>query len=87
MGSVTRDLQKKADDVLNDKQRGRIKEIGLQLRGPAAAFGSRSEVAEELKLTRRPKILKVATISARIGGSNRYCDAFGGGWSRPRSAG
>src|SRR5262249_4157294 len=47
------EFEKKFDDVLNDKQRERIKQVGLQLGGVQAWM--RKEVADELKLTDEQK--------------------------------
>lgn len=49
MADAEKEIAKKVDAVLNDKQRARLLEIQLQVRGPAALRAK--EVADALKLT------------------------------------
>jgi Spy/CpxP family protein refolding chaperone len=74
MQEMRKDMETKVDAVLNDKQKARMKEIRLQVRGTAALTDK--EVAESLKLT-DDQVNKIKDLNKTL--ADARTEAFSGG--------
>jgi Spy/CpxP family protein refolding chaperone len=74
MQEMRKDMEQKVDAVLNDKQKARMKEIRLQVRGTAALTDK--EIAEALKLT-DDQVNKIKDLNKTL--ADARTEAFSGG--------
>jgi Spy/CpxP family protein refolding chaperone len=74
MQEMRKDMEQKVDAVLNDKQKARMKEIRLQVRGTAALTDK--EIAEALKLT-DDQVNKIKDLNKSL--TDARTEAFSGG--------
>jgi Spy/CpxP family protein refolding chaperone len=76
MADAEKEISKKVDAVLNEKQRARLQEIRLQARGPAALADK--EVADSLKLSDDQKTKLTELAEARRKAVRAAFDGAGG---------
>lgn len=76
MPELRKAMDEKIGAVLNDKQKGRLKEIRLQIQGPAAL--ATKEVAEAVKLT-DDQVSKINDLTKSLADARREAYQGGGG--------